>query len=1148
MPPSSSETIYEETLAVFDEQASPFEPLTTPEIADALDCERRTAYHRLDTLVDRGEVETKKVGSGARVWWRQPAEQTPTVSRGTAERKHAKAERDLLYKTTRSIAQSATFDEGLQTAVQDLCEATDWAYAEAWIPTEGGELRRAEADYYTDDLAEFAELSEGYTFAHGEGLPGRVWASGEFEWIAHLASGTRGEFLRLDEALSVGLKSTLGVPVGTDDEVVAVLTFFMRERRAIDDRLVNQVSSVAAELGDLLTHQRIKQRLKRERDLVERVLETIPVGVGVLSSHEEIVRMNKRAAEILGIVDDDPEADAYAAGDRRIYDPEGDSVPPQDRPYAQVFETGEPVLDWQCQIENPDGERRWLSVNAAPLTDEDGEVEWVVTSGEDITQLKEQARRLERQRDDLKTELDEVFDLVSDGFFGLDAQLRFIHVNDRAADLVDKSAGDLVGERIWDAFEPRPKAKAAFDEAMETQEPAAFEEYYEPLDTWFENHVYPSESGMSVYFRDVTERKRRERDLEESKNRYQALVENFPNGIVTLFDDDFRHQIAGGELFDEFGTSPEDVVGRTIYERNAPEDVALLEPAYEAAMNGDSSTFETEYAGRIVEIRTVPVPDETGTVFAGMAMSQDITDRKRREQDLERYERIVETVRDGVYALDPDDRFILVNQAFCDLVGYDRETLLGAHPTLINSQVVNDTANILQAGERDVGVAEAEFETATGKTVPVEGKTALFEYADGRFSRCGVVRDITEQLRREEEFVALNRLNKVFQEVTNAIIESSSREEIEQTITEHLTNSDSYEYAWIGHLDRHGEKIIPQIDDTNEADLSEIPLSSANDDPTSHPPAAEAIRTGEVQVTYDNTADPVLGQWKRSQDIHHQVKISIPITYEERVYGVLNVYTARENAFDENERRIIRRLSEVVGHAINAIERKRALLENCAQEITFKSHRFAEIFTEAADDESFTISIEKFVALPDDRSIAYYSLDGLDPAVFIDVIEQYNPNAEYHVTDKEGSQARVEVQQSNLTLATELATYNSWITDGTLQNGEFRIKVQVPQHSHIREVIDVVKEAYPDVEVLAQTEIERESARLRNVFSDLDDQLTERQRTTLEVAYYSGYFDWPRAITGEELAERLDVTPGTVSHHLRHGEHKVLSAFFDFAE
>lgn len=69
-PPSPVGDIYEETLTVFDERPTPFEPLTTPEIADALGCERRTAYKQLDTLVDRGEVETKKVGASARVWWR----------------------------------------------------------------------------------------------------------------------------------------------------------------------------------------------------------------------------------------------------------------------------------------------------------------------------------------------------------------------------------------------------------------------------------------------------------------------------------------------------------------------------------------------------------------------------------------------------------------------------------------------------------------------------------------------------------------------------------------------------------------------------------------------------------------------------------------------------------------------------------------------------------------------------------------------------------------------------------------------------------------------------------------------------------------------------------------------------------------------
>lgn len=612
-----------------------------------------------------------------------------------------------------------------------------------------------------------------------------------------------------------------------------------------------------------------------------------------------------------------------------------------------------------------------------------------------------------------------------------DHDLRYTIVGGTDFEDTDPTAEDMEGRQIGQLAPDQRDLLREHCQAALNGESRSFEFEFEERIKQTRTHPVRDENGDVfaglAMTQDITERKRRERELEESKNRYKALVDNFPNGIVTLFDEDFRYQIVGGELFDEFEISPGDVVGRMAYEHSAPEDTALLEPAYEAAMDGDSTSFETEYAGRTVQLRIVPIRDDTGTVFAGMAMSQDITEQKR----------------------------------------------------------------------------------------------------------------------QEEELAALNRLNQVFQKVTHAIIESSSRRETEQMITEQLTNSDSYEYAWIGHLDRHGENIVPQIAGTNEADISEIPLSSATDDPTSYPPAAEVIRTGEVQVIYDSTTDPVLDQWKQPQDIRHQAGISVPIAYEDRVYGVLNVYTARENAFDENERRIVGRIGEVVGQAVNAIERKRALVENRVQELTFQSHRFAEIFTEAAGDESFTISIEKLVPLPDDRSIAYYSLDGLDPTVFVDIIKTFNPDAEYHVTDEEGSGARVEVQRSNLTLASELAKYNSWIVDGTIQNGQFRLRVHVPKHSHVREIKDVIKEAYSDVEVVAQTEVERENPRLSDVFSDLDDQLTERQRTTLEVGYHSGFFDWPRAITGEELAERLDVTPGTVSHHLRHGERKLMAAFFE---
>jgi predicted DNA binding protein len=136
------------------------------------------------------------------------------------------------------------------------------------------------------------------------------------------------------------------------------------------------------------------------------------------------------------------------------------------------------------------------------------------------------------------------------------------------------------------------------------------------------------------------------------------------------------------------------------------------------------------------------------------------------------------------------------------------------------------------------------------------------------------------------------------------------------------------------------------------------------------------------------------------------------------------------------------------------------------------------------------------------------------------------------------------VKTAEATGASELAKYNSWIVDSHFENGEFRVTVGVPQTTDVRNVIALIKQFYPGIQMIARTDVDRENPHLSDVFSDLNDQLTDRQRTALEVAYHSGYFDWPRAITGKELAERLDVTQGTVSHHIRHGEHKLLSAFF----
>jgi PAS domain S-box-containing protein len=417
---------------------------------------------------------------------------------------------------------------------------------------------------------------------------------------------------------------------------------------------------------------------------------------------------------------------------------------------------------------------------------------------------------------------------------------------------------------------------------------------------------------------------------------------------------------------------------------------------------------------------------------------------------------------------------------------------------------------------------------------------------DGAPARAvGVIRDVTERRQHEEELAALNRLNRVIQDVTHQIIESATREEIERS----LTDADAYEYAWIGYLDRHGRAIVPQIPDADDARRAGERISMTRGDPTYVESIAEAVRSRAVRIARDAPADPAFERWSRSgarsEATAPRSRISIPITFEERVYGVLNVYTPREGRPDERERRVIGRLRDIVGHAINSLERKRALLEDRVQQVTFRSEAIGRAMAAAAGDGPVSVSVDRTVPVADDRTLTYYTLEGIDPAGFLEAVEGLVGDLESRVVERTGTRSRVELATAEETLASQLARYDGRVVDAALRGDEFLIVVDLPPDADVRAVAEAIRAAHPDVELASQTEVERERRRPDDAFAAVDDALTERQRATLEVAYYAGYFDWPRGVTGEELARRLGVTQATASHHLRHGERKLLSAFLD---
>lgn len=738
-----------------------------------------------------------------------------------------------------------------------------------------------------------------------------------------------------------------------------------------------------------------------------------------------------------------------------------------------------------------------------------------------------------------------VLERITDGFYGLDNQFRFTYLNAQAETLLGLEEPAALGRDIHDELTLTEEFRAALHEAYKSQKPVHMEDYYDPLGGWFENRIYPSETGLSVHFHDISARKRLEHYLEAQEEHFRTAVQNSPL-VAFRLDTDLRYTWIANP-HEDFDSST--VLGKRDDELLPPDAAdVIMEPKRKALETGERVREEVTYelpSGVVsYDLTVAPLRDETGDIVGLTAASLDLTERKRRERALEEYRQKYRTLIDnfpsGAVALvDQDLRYVVFggtpgdpDMSSEDYEGKPVREVLPPH----HAAVVVPRYEAALEGEASAFEATIDDTVYQLTFLPVRDD-------DGEvFAATALAQDITRRVEREKELAALNRLNQVVQDVTHLLLETSTREQVEQTVSTILTESDAYEHAQLGRLDCRGQTLEFRPAD-GDVKRSPVTIPLIGEPPTSAQPFVDATQARDVQVAHSLPVDPLSERWAREATVP-EARAVIPITYDDRVYGVLAVYASREHAFDATERRILEQLGRVVGHAITAIERRQALLEDQVTELTFRSEAVGQAFADALSEPSLTILIERSISLADGQTISYYSIEGGDPEAFIDVIEELSDEVESRVIEQSGTRYRVEIRTVGETLATRLAKYNGSIVESRVDDGEFRIVIQVPRGSDIREIADTVSVAYPDAELIAQAQSVRETHPLPDAISEVDERLTERQRTTLQMAFYAGYFDWPRAITGEGLAELLNVTPATVSHHLRHAERKLLAAFF----
>src|SRR5262245_37968133 len=164
-------------------------------------------------------------------------------SRAAEEKRQESEEQlSLLQTITSELTEAEDLSSALEVVLRDVCEKTGWVLGQAWVPNAEGKVLDLVSAWYCGDgeLKPFKNVSKASHFKPGIGLPGRVWESKQPAWVENVTDDPN--FPRSDAARVAGLKTGVGIPILSGNQVIAVLEFFMRESRAQNERLLNVIA------------------------------------------------------------------------------------------------------------------------------------------------------------------------------------------------------------------------------------------------------------------------------------------------------------------------------------------------------------------------------------------------------------------------------------------------------------------------------------------------------------------------------------------------------------------------------------------------------------------------------------------------------------------------------------------------------------------------------------------------------------------------------------------------------------------------------------------------------------------------------------------------------------------------------------------
>jgi PAS domain S-box-containing protein len=372
--------------------------------------------------------------------------------------------------------------------------------------------------------------------------------------------------------------------------------------------------------------------------------------------------------------------------------------------------------------------------------------------------LRERDESLEALRQS-NLKINRILGSITELFYQLDREWRFVDLNRRVEELFGKSREELLGKVIWEVFPQAVESELypQFHKALEEMTPVHFELISKIVKgVWFEAHAYPSAAGLTVYLHDISERKK----AEVTKHLLAAIVESSDDAIVSK---DLNGIISSWNKGAEriFGYTAEETIGQPITMLIPPdrldEETAILEQIRQGQTVDHYETVRRRKDGGLIDISLTisPIRNEAGNLVGASKIARDISERKLREEEILFQAQLLGAVEQAVIATDLDGVVTYWNAFAEKLYGWSAAEAVGSNILdLTPAKSVVDQASEVLARLREGQSWSGEFlvRRKDGSTFPAfVTDWPLVNPAGELVGIMGISVDITERKQAEEE-------------------------------------------------------------------------------------------------------------------------------------------------------------------------------------------------------------------------------------------------------------------------------------------------------------------------------------------------------------------------------------------------------------